>query len=722
MEDIHKSLAATFREEAADLLEELETALMELEAAPRDMDVVNRVFRALHTLKGNGSMFGFDGISVFTHDVESVFDCVRAGLIPVTRKLIDLTFSARDVLAAMLEEPKEVPQEVLNSSGTLSGVFRAMAMDAVKEGQEEPLGDEEEYRGSRDESTVRTYRIRFEPDPDILKTGTNLPALMGELGEMGESRTVARLKGIPPLPDYDPETCYVSWDIILSTDREPEEVREVFIFVEDRSRLSIDIVDEGIGEEEAAQRKLGEILVERGDLARDDLERVLSQRSQLGEDLLAKKLVDTDVIEASLMEQEVIRQTRLNRRKEEAFSSVRVASEKLDGIVNLVGELVTVQSNLSQTATNRKDPELEAIAERVERLTFDLRDIAFAVRMVPFGTIFPRFRRLIRDLASETGKEVRLLTEGGETELDKTVIEKLTDPLVHVIRNCIDHGIEEPAEREKLGKNPEGTVVLRAGQWGTDVLIQVIDDGRGLDAKRIREKAEEQGLLGAHDPFSEEEILELVTTPGLSTADEITSISGRGVGLDVVRRSIESLRGVMEIAGGPGEGTTVTIRLPLTLAIIEGLLVRIASERYIMPLSEVLECVELPQRAAARSNGRRLANVRGELVPYIRLREWFGISQDPPPIEQIVLTQNPGGRVGFVVDQVVGEQQTVIKSLGRLYRRAEGISGATILGDGSVALILDIPRLVRIAERLESKGHLECEGEMTQFSERREGQ
>lgn len=697
---MYRTLAITFREEAADLLEELESALLELEAAPGDMELVNRVFRALHTLKGNGSMFGFEEISAFTHDIESVYDRVRGGHLPVTKKLIDLTFSARDIVAAMLEEPEEVSRDLLKSSETLADVFRIMAVEA------EEKAAEDEVRGDKIgndplERRMQTYRIRFHPDPDIFLTGTNLPALIGELEAMGESRTVARLKGIPTLEEYDPDACYVSWDVILATDRNLEEIQEVFIFVEDRSRLSIDIIDDGLEEGEGNEKRLGEILVERGDLTQDDLESVLSQRSHLGEDLLARNLVDMEVIQTSLLEQEVIRETRQKRQEEEALASVRVASEKLDGIVNLVGELVTVQSHLSQTAEDRDDPELAAIAERVERLISDLRESAFAVRMIPFGTTFGRFRRLIRDLASEIGKEVQFMAEGGDTELDKTVIEKLANPLVHLIRNSIDHGIEYPDEREKHGKTTQGRIVLKAVHSGTDVLISVIDDGKGLDEEEIRLIAEEKGLVSASDILSREETFALLTAPGFSTAAEVTTVSGRGVGLDVVKRSIESLRGTMEVVSNHGEGTVINIRLPLTMAIIEGLLVRIASERYVVPLSEVLECVELPGGHNGRLNGRRLANVRGELVPYVRLREWFDIGQDSPPIEQIVLTRNSGGRVGFVVDQVIGEQQTVIKSLGRMYREAEGISGATILGDGSVALILDVPQLIRIAERLE---------------------
>jgi len=334
----------------------------------------------------------------------------------------------------------------------------------------------------------------------------------------------------------------------------------------------------------------------------------------------------------------------------------------------------------------------------VERLTGELRDSALNIRMLPIGSTFSKFKRLVRDLSSELGKEIELTTDGAETELDKTVIEKLNDPLVHLIRNSLDHGIEQPEARVAAGKTRHGTVHLAAVHSGDSVLITIQDDGAGLDKEAIRSKAIERGVIAAQAELTDKELFNLIFAPGFSTAKKISSISGRGVGMDVVKRAIEALRGTIDITSVHGEGTRITVRIPLTLAIIESLLVRIGPDFFMMPLSLVDECVELTRQDVARSNGRHLANVRDHLVPYIPLRERFLIRGDCPDIEQIVITEVNGSRIGFVVDQVIGEHQTVIKSLGRAYKNVEGISGATILGDGSVALILDVPQLVQSVE------------------------
>jgi two-component system chemotaxis sensor kinase CheA len=497
----------------------------------------------------------------------------------------------------------------------------------------------------------------------------------------------------------DPEKCYISWDILLTTTRSIDAIKDVFIFVEDLCDLTIDAIDEegGIDADETLTR-LGDILIDRGDLTRQELENVLTQKRPLGEELLARQLVDDDALESALLEQQFVRDIRSKRVKDEAVSSVRVASEKLDNLVNLVGELVTVQARLSRTSVLLNDSELETISEQLEMLTWELRDEAFSIRMIPIGTSFGSLRRIVRDLAAEMGREVQLLTEGGETELDKTIIERLRDPLVHLIRNAIDHGIEIPSEREAAGKNRLGTVTISASQTGADVIIRVSDDGRGMDVDAIREKAVRMGLIHVDSHPDPRELFTLVFEPAFSTAESVTSVSGRGVGMDVVRKQVDALRGSIEVDSVTGHGTDIVIKLPLTLAIIEGLQVDIAGDNFIFPLSIVEECVELPKLEASSIKGRNIANVRGDLIPYINLREWFETGSEGSDIQQIVITNRDGIRVGFVVDYVVGEHQTVIKSLGKVYRKVDGISGATILGDGTVALILDLPTIYRRME------------------------
>jgi two-component system chemotaxis sensor kinase CheA len=376
-----------------------------------------------------------------------------------------------------------------------------------------------------------------------------------------------------------------------------------------------------------------------------------------------------------------------------------VPAEKLDSLLNMVGELVTVQSRLSQIASEYHEPKLAQVAEDVERLVAELRDTTMSIRMLPIGTTFVKFKRLVRDLSEELGKEISLVTAGGETELDKTVIERLNDPLVHLIRNSIDHGIESPEERIAQNKTREGTITLTATHSGASVLIQIRDDGAGLNTDSIRSKAIERGLIAPDAMLSERDLYSLIFQPGFTTADAVTNISGRGVGMDVVKRNITALNGTIDVSSQKGSGTTITLKLPLTLAIIDGLLIEIGDECFVMPLSAIEECVEL-QRSHGSGHERNVSMIRGGLVPYLILRDLFQVPGAPPAIEQIVVTQVDGVRVGFVVDQVVGQHQTVIKSLGQTYRNITEISGATILGDGRVVLILDLARLVQKSEQV----------------------
>jgi two-component system chemotaxis sensor kinase CheA len=386
-------------------------------------------------------------------------------------------------------------------------------------------------------------------------------------------------------------------------------------------------------------------------------------------------------------------------RPPELASSLRVSADKLDQLVNLVGELVTVQARLTEFAARVADPEVQGVAEEVERLTSALRENSMNIRMMPLRNTFERFRRLVHDLGEELHKQVELTIVGGDTELDKTVIDHLNDPLVHIIRNSMDHGIERAEGREAAGKSRAANIRLSAEYSGANVLIKVSDDGRGLDPEAIRARALEQGLIAANATLPEKELVSLILAPGFSTAREITDVSGRGVGMDVVRRSVEALRGTIEVASVPGAGVTVTLRLPLTLAIIDGLLVRVGDSYFVLPLANSLECVELTAQDIRDAHGNHIANVRGEMVPYIRLSEYFDTRSARPECEQIMVVETEHGHFGFAVDQVLGDHQTVIKNLGSLYRNVQVVSGATILGNGTVALILDPHRLVQNAIR-----------------------
>lgn len=696
MMDQHRQ---AFCEEAAELLTELESSLLELEEAPDDAELIGRVFRAMHTIKGSGSMFGFDDIAHFTHEVETVFDMVRSGKMQVSKELINLTLKARDHITSLLAAG--------TTGGTVDEAFGAEIIAGLRQLTPKTIAEivapppavsSNEATGS---SQASSYRIRFKPGRQMALTGSNPLLLLNELAELGSTRIVAQMCDMPDLVTLVPEELYVFWDIILTTDKGKDAVRDVFIFVEDECEISIDVIDDGGTLDQGdSYKKLGDILVERGDLNPQDMQLILDMQKRFGELLVEKGIVTPDKVASALAEQQHVREQRQDRQVQEAASSIRVPADKLDILVNLVGELVTVQARLSQMSSGKRDASLESIAEEVERLTGELRDNALNIRMLPIGSTFSKFKRLVRDLSGELKKEIEMSTEGAETELDKTVIEKLNDPLVHLIRNSIDHGIESPADRVAAGKPRQGTVHLAAVHSGDSVLITIKDDGAGLDKEAIRAKAIERGLISAGQDLTDKEIFGQIFAPGFSTAKKVTSVSGRGVGMDVVKRAIDALRGTIDLTSTPGVGTTVTVKLPLTLAIIESLLVKIGTDCFVMPLGIVRECIELTRQDLANAHGRNMANVRGHIIPYIPLRQQFAITGERPEIEQIVIATVGDQRVGFVVDHVIGEHQTVIKSLGKLYKNVEGVSGATILGDGSVALILDVPHLVTAASAM----------------------
>jgi two-component system chemotaxis sensor kinase CheA len=690
-----------FRSEALELLNELETALLELEDT-HDHEAVNSVFRAMHTIKGASGMFGYDDIASLTHELETVFDLVRNNKTRVSKELIDLTLAARDNIFEMLDADEETNEDVLNRD-LLEAIRRMIPAIRDVTDEADPEGATSNAKGARSIYKGRdvTYWVRFSPDLDILRDGTNPLNLMRELCNLGTCKVIAHTEAIPELSAYDPETCYISWDAIVTTDKGINAIKDIFVFLEGRCGLRIKVIDDSGGIGEGEHKKLGEILIENGVLTEDDLIKVLKRqksRKRIGEILVDEGITDRSTVESALLEQQLVKEMRIKRQTANEMMNVRVSSEKLDSLVDLVGELVTVQARLSQYADDREMPELVSIAEEVERLTENLRDKTMSIRMLPIGSTFSKFRRLVRDLSNELGKDVMLATEGAETELDKTVIERLNDPLVHLIRNCIYHGIETPEVREKSGKTGKGMIHLSAEHSGGHVLIHVSDDGAGIDIEAVKRRAVSRGLIESEADINDKEALSLIFAPGFSTVKTVTDVSGRGVGMDVVKKEIESLRGDVEIMSTKGKGTTITLKLPLTLAIIDGLLVKIDDGLYVLPLSLVEECVELSADDIAHAHGRHMADVRGEIVPYIRLRELFHSNGNKPGLEQIVITRTSNRRVGFVVDYVIGEHQTVIKSLGRVFRNVDGISGATILGDGTVALILDVQKLILYAE------------------------
>lgn len=616
--------AQTFRQEASDLLEQLEQALLDLEHTPRDPDLVNAAFRALHTIKGSGSMFGFDAVAAFTHHVETAFDRVRKGEVQASEPLIGVALAAKDHIRGLIEQPAGV--DAADGHAILERLRNALGASAAVPSQPD----------------LTTWRLRFRLPRDAMAMGTNPLLLLDELRALGTCTVVAETNTVPPLETLNPTECHIGWEVTLTTAEPRSAIEQVFLFVLDDMQLDLQAV---------------------------------SIRPQ-----------ETKPAVAATQHAEPAppRSTR----------SIRVPAERLDDLMDQVGELVIAQSRLKQIAAASRDVQVKAISEEIERLALELRDTTMGARLVPIGQLFGRFRRLVHDLSRELGKDVVLVASGEDTELDKTLIERLSDPLIHLIRNAVDHGIELPAQREAAGKPRQGQVALTASHLGHEVLITVTDDGSGLDCARILQRAEEQGLIPPGSKPTDSELYQLILQPGFSTAREVTSVSGRGVGMDVVRRAIDALRGNIEIASQAGQGTQVTLRLPLTLAIIDGLLVRVGGGRYVIPLSAIEECVELSAEDDTRSRGHTFLNMRGALVPFIRLREVFATKEPPDPFQKVVIVSAGDQRVGLVVDQVIGDHQTVIKSLSKLHSDVAAFSGATILGDGTVALILEVAHLV----------------------------
>jgi two-component system, chemotaxis family, sensor kinase CheA len=631
----------TFRLEAQDLLEQIEQGLLDLAHRPDDRSLIDAVFRGLHTLKGSGAMFGFDALAAFTHHCESAFDRVRKGLTPASADLVAAVLAAQDHMRA-LAEGRDAPQSV--GQALLEQLQRAV--------------DSADAAAAPPASTATTYHVRFSLPADALANGTKPLALLDELRELGDCTVTAITDNLPPLAALNPTECHLSWDVRLTTEHPRSAIEDVFIFVIDDMTLQIEALD--------APRAEGRV----------------------------------DAVQAEdAAAAEPVAEAKTNR----AAETVRVPAERLDELMDRVGELVIAQSRLKQVAAGNIDPHLRAVSEEIERLAAELRDTMLVVRMVPIAQMFGRFRRLIHDLARDTGKDIEFSTEGETTELDKTVIERLADPLVHLIRNAADHGLETPEERLAAGKPANGQVVLAARQAGAEVIITITDDGRGVDRARVRAKAEDVGLIQPGAVLSDSELLNLIFQPGFSTAKTITSLSGRGVGMDVVKRTIEGLRGAIEMTSELGKGSQIALRIPLTLAIIDGLLVRVGTGRYVIPLAAVEECVELSVEQDVRSTGRSLLTLRDRLVPFIRLREMFDTGLAPDPHQKVVVVSTGHERVGLVVDQILGDHQTVIKSLSAVHADVETFSGATILGDGGVALILDMAHLVAAGQRQDAQ-------------------
>jgi two-component system chemotaxis sensor kinase CheA len=683
----------TFREEALELLGTLEHNLLELEENPHDPELVSAVFRVMHTIKGSAGMFGLERISGFAHQVESILTALREGRLAVSRDLINKTLESRDMILAMLDDPLACAGPVTPEDASFLEAFRAVV------GVSEDKKEEKTSENKKEQSAFpRVWRIHFAPGKDAFRSGANPLSTIQELTGLGETVVVPVVDNLPNLTDINPEDCVTAWEIFLTTTATENEIRDVFIFMEGVAEINITCLNDLIDENTPESKKLGEILVEKGVIDQDRLEHVLKTQKKIGELLVKEKLVKPVDLQIALEEQNHLKKAQRLRTTAADMSTIRVKSEKLDELMALVGELVTNHARIQQSVSlSSGNDELVAVVEQFGRLADELRNNTMSIRMVPIGTTFTSFKRLVHDLSAELGKKVELVAEGGETELDKTVIEKLNDPLVHIIRNSLDHGIETPEERKEHGKSETGTIRLSASQNGALVYVQIEDDGHGLDSDKIRSKAIARGIIGPDDNLSEQDLHRLIFAPGFSTKDAVTEVSGRGVGMDVVNRQMEMINGSVDVESSLGVYTQITLKIPLTLAIIDGLLVRIGNDSYVVPLSSVVGCMEYIRPEG--KNEQEIVIFHDRQLPFINMRRFFSVEGERPAIEQMVVVSVKDQQTGLLVDQVLGSNQTVVKPIGKLFRRAQGISSASILGDGSVALILDIEQIFTESEK-----------------------
>ncbi|MCL7419553.1 MAG: chemotaxis protein CheA [Methylobacter sp.] len=690
-----------FFEECFEGLEAMESGLLNLDTGDIDSEVINVIFRGAHSIKGGSGTFGFSNVADFTHIMETLLDEMRDGRRKVTQAAIDVLLGSVDCLREMItaiqqeqdvdetrvaEQKSALEVELYGSAASPepASVNHSIAMETPVTMSEPAPAQQHEQQG---------YEIAFTPYLTLLQTGNDPVRMFRELAELGELTASVNVQDIPDFYELNPEECYLAWDLKVAGDISEDEVNEIFDWVKGDCELEI---------QSLAAKPVKDPVAH---IPAVDAE-TLSNMSESGisEPAAISPLPVTEDAVKKMASQKAEPESAKTVTK--SSSTIRVDTAKIDTLINMVGELVITQSMLSLVGEHfamNKESQLKSGLAQLERHTRELQQSVMNIRMLPISFVFSRFPRLVHDISSKLGKKIELKLVGENTEVDKAVVELINDPLVHLIRNSLDHGIEMPVDRIAAGKPETGTIELRAYHRGGHIVIEIIDDGRGLNKDKIKAKAIEKGLIDKHSTLTDKQVFELIFLPGFSTAEQLTDISGRGVGMDVVRKNIQELGGNIEITSELDKGTTISIHLPLTLAILDGQSVAVGDEIYIVPLVSIIESINITEKMLNRVAGKgETFRLRNEYIPIIRMHEIFNVqtakaSQLAEGI--IVVVEGQGMRCGLFVDDLLGQQQVVIKSLEANYKRVEGISGATILGDGSVALILDIPGLVRLSNR-----------------------
>lgn len=665
-----------FFDESFEALDTMEAALLKLDVGSPEPELINTIFRVAHSIKGGSATFGFEEVASFTHTCETLLDELRSNRMQVTRPITDLLLKSVDVMREMLRAVQH--KEPIDAQRVADLQFDMELAIAQKNSAPAPAAEPAPAApaAAKPPAAAHRWRISFRPYPQLFAHGNDPLRMMRELAELGDLTVKTDASALPPLADLDPASCYLSWDLTVETDATREVIDQVFDWAEGDCEL--EITDE---------------------LAAGSAPQVQASAASAPETESAAK---SDPPRPHL---HAVAEAESPKHGLGDGSSIRVSTEKIDELMNTVGELVITQSMLMQLGAKVSGPVAEQLRSglaQLERNMRELQESVMRVRMLPISFVFSRFPRMVRDLSNRLGKQVDLKMSGEQTELDKTVLEKIGDPLVHLVRNSVDHGIEMPEARIAAGKPPTGTVYLEAYHKGGNITVEVGDDGAGLNKDKILAKARERGLVSANDQLTDEQIYELIFMAGFSTAEQTTEVSGRGVGMDVVRRNIKELGGNIEVRSQPGKGSRFIITLPLTLAIVDGQSVRVGDETYIVPLVTIIESLQLKPGMVNRVAGQgEVFWFRDGYLPIVRLYEVFGAKPRTTQLHEglIMVVEGEGRRVGLFVDDLLGQQQVVIKSLETNFRRVEGVSGATILGDGHVALILDVPALVRGASQ-----------------------
>ena len=683
MDDAIDKFKEKFKEEALDNVANIEESLFQLENEPDNKELIEKLFRSMHTIKGGGAMFGFNDLSTFTHNLETIYDLIRNDKLAVTKDVISLTFESLDYIRQLLDLGVLTdPDDIARQKDYIDRIQKYFP-----EGEGLYVNPNKKAAASQPTATPqaapapkggkKNYLVNFFPLDTLLNNGSNPFFIIDDLTAMGEYKTLAFINEIKPFSELSPLSLGIKWQIILSTEQDVNDIKDVFIFVEDECKVDIKELPDG------------KILEDT-----EKLPKIIEDAISQGKLLEASQFDIFKTVKPEVKEQKTEVAKKAPAQQENKISSMRVSSVKIDELVDAVSELVTMQAQLNLVASKIDNQSLLTITEQMEKLTRQLRENSFELSLIPLQGELVRFQRLVRDLCNKLGKQIKFEVEGGDIELDKNIIEHLTDPLLHIIRNSGDHGIELPDERIAKGKNPEGIIKLKAFYSGSSVVIKIMDDGKGMDPNKILNKAIEKGLVDVNTKLSKKEILNLVFASGFSTAEKVSDVSGRGVGMDVVKSKIAEIRGEVSIDSEIDQGTTITLDLPLTLSIIDGLLTKVNNEQFIIPLSNIERIVSFTDVDFNKNSQSSMFVYNNEQVLCIKLDEFFYKKEEDLEKAKIVLVRWSEKLVGLVVDQVLGEFQIVVKPLGRFLRKIDMISGASVMGDGSLSLVIDTTRLI----------------------------